>query len=97
MAKEKKTNPILIMLFAIIIPLIVVITIAIIALSIFGVDVKGKASQLPIISTLVKDDDTKELEVIIDKQTETIALKEEEIDDLSRDVESLTNMVDDLE
>lgn len=98
---EKKTNPILLFLFAIVIPVIIVLVIAVFGLSLAGIDVVGwakdKGSNVPVVSHFIKTDEEKSLEQKLTRANETIEVQKEEIDDLKKEIESLESIVDDLE
>lgn len=99
--KEKKMNPIVLFLFAIVIPGIIAIVIAIVALSFVGIDAlawaKEKGSNIPVVSNFISTDEDKDLEEKLMKANETIEAQSEQINDLTRDNESLESMIDDLE
>ena len=97
MTKEKKKSPILLIIFAIIIPLMLTVGIVYIGLTLVGIDVKDKLADVPVVSSFIKSNEVEQLEETIKKQEDLIASKDEEINDLSKDVESLRAIADDLE
>lgn len=98
---KKKTNPILWILFAIVIPLMVVSVIAVFVLSLVGVDVTGwmkeKGSNIPVVSSLVTTDEEKDLQRQLEQANETIESQAEEIEALNQEIEHLEGIIEDLE
>lgn len=98
---KKKTNPILWILFAIVIPLMVVSVIAVFVLSLVGVDVTGwmkeKGSNIPVVSSLVTTDEEKDLQRQLEQANETIESQAEEIEALNEEIEHLEGIIEDLE
>lgn len=98
---KKKTNPILWILFAIVIPLMVVSVIAVFVLSLVGVDVTGwmkeKGSNIPVVSSLVTTDEEKDLQRQLEQANETIENQAEEIEALNQEIEHLEGIIEDLE
>lgn len=98
---KKKTNPILWILFAIVIPLMVVSVIAVFVLSLVGVDVTGwmkeKGSNIPVVSSLVTTDEEKDLKRQLEQANETIESQAEEIEALNQEIEHLEGIIEDLE
>lgn len=85
--KKKKRNPILWFLFAVVIPLIVIITLAVIIMGVAGFNVmdwtKQQASTIPILSNLVasdeeipKQDDSRAQAIVNEKEEEITRLNE---------------------
>lgn len=97
MTKEKRKSPILFIIFAIIIPLMLTVGIVYIGLTLVGIDVKDKLADVPVVSSFIKSNEVEQLEKTIKKQEDLIASKDEEINDLSKEVESLRAIADDLE
>lgn len=98
--KNKRTNPLLWFIFAIVIPLIITIIVTIFILVATGVDVKGwvkdTGSKIPVISSLIKTDEdvaatrrTEKSEAKINEQAEEIANLNKEISDLKSTIEGL--------
>lgn len=99
--EKKKMNPILTIIFAVILPLIVALVLAVIVLSFIGVDVAGwtedKLTKTPIVSSFVQTEDEKSLTVKLDKANDTIKTQNEIIEELEDEVEQLEAQLDDLE
>src|SRR5690625_5003539 len=98
---QKKRNPILWILFAVIIPLLIVSFLAVVILNLVGVDVnswvKEKGSTIPVVSSFIETDEEKELKRQLEQANETIQNQDEEIDVLNQEIQHLENMLDDLE
>lgn len=98
---QKKRNPILWILFAVIIPLLIVSFLAVVILNLVGVDVnswvKEKGSTIPVVSSFIETDEEKELKRQLEQANETIQNQAEEIDVLNQEIQHLENMLDDLE
>lgn len=107
MAKEKmekenkKLNPLLQILFAVVLPVLVAEILVVIVLMFLGVDVAGwteeKLAKTPIVSSFVKTEGEKELLAKLEKSEETIESQKKTIEDLEEQVEYLEAEVDDLE
>ncbi len=107
MAKEKmekenkKLNPLLQILFAVVLPVLVAGILVVIVLMFLGVDVAGwteeKLAKTPIVSSFVKTEGEKELLAKLEKAEETIESQKKTIEDLEEQVEYLEAEVDDLE
>lgn len=99
--KKKKTNPILWLLFAVIIPLIIISVLAFAILTFVGVDVTGwvkeKGSNVPVVSSFIKTDEEKDLEIQLQQANETIQNQSEKIEELNNEIASLESIIDDLE
>lgn len=99
--RKHERNPILFFLFAVVIPLIVALGIAVVVLSIAGFDVVGwvkdKGANTPVISAFIPSNEEKDVEKKLVKANETIDLQREEIDDLNKEITSLENIIEDLE
>src|SRR5690625_64510 len=98
--RSEKSNPILWFLFAIVIPLIVAIVLAVIILSVAGINVtdwaKNAGSNLPVISNFVKTDEQKDLEAEIEKKDQTIETYIDEIEMLQDEITFLQAENDEL-
>lgn len=98
---NKKTNPILWFIFAIIIPLIIAITVTIFILILTGVDVKGwvkeTASKVPVVSTFIKTDEEILQEEKSEKADGKILEQQEEIAILNKEVTDLKVTIEGLE
>ena len=96
---EKRGNPILLFLFAVVIPLVIVIGITIVIMNIAGFDVGKwvKDADIPVVSAMIPSKEEKEYENELLKADETIQSQREQIDDLKKEIESLEAIIDDLE
>jgi flagellar motility protein MotE (MotC chaperone) len=98
---KKKINPILWILFAVIIPLIIVIVIIGIILGVAGFNVidwaKEQGSEIPIVSNFITSEEETETEMLVERMTETLSGKDEEIDQLNVEISNLETHVADLE
>lgn len=103
---EKKMNPIIWLLCAIVIPIVVALTLLIIILSVSGVDVGGWAKQtgknIPVMGALIPaddaaDDKTNNDKALIAENEKKLARKDEDIQSLSDEVNSLKTNLEDLE
>src|SRR5690625_857444 len=97
--KGEKGNPILLFLFAVVIPLIIVIGLAVVIMNIAGFDVGKwvKDAEIPVVSTIIPSTEEKDYENKLAKANETIQSQREQIDDLNKEIESLESIVEDLE
>lgn len=101
-SKEKnKMNPFIKILFMIVLPLLVAGTLAIFVLSFVGIDVIGwskeKLQNVPVVSSIIKTDEEKDLERKLQTANETISSQREEIDNLKQEVENLQSQLEDYE
>lgn len=96
---KKTRNPILLFLFAVVIPLVVVIGVALLTLPFFGVDLGGwaKKSNIPVISSIATSKEDKQFENKLEKANETIETQRVDINELNKEIESLEGIIDDLE
>lgn len=108
---KKKTNPILWLFFAVIIPIFIAGALTIFVLNISGVDVlgwtKAKGEKIPVISSLIKDEDSdaeskqdakkQETEEEIKRLKEEIKELEEQNDNLKQDYLKLENEKNSME
>ena len=98
---QKRTNPILWFLFAIVIPIIVAGILTIIVLNIAGVNVSGWAketgSKIPVVSTFITTDKEKDIQETIDKAQAKVADQEIELKDLNQHVTDLEETIELLE
>lgn len=98
---EGKTNPFIWFLFAIVVPLIVAVIITVIILLVAGVNVgdwvKKTGSKIPVVSTVIKTDEEKNLEKQNAEATQTINKQNEEIAQLTDEIESLQTINEELE
>lgn len=99
--KKKKLNPLVTIIFAVILPLFVALVLAVIVLSLFGVDVAGwteeKLTKTPVISSFVQTEDEKSLTEKLKKANETIENQKRIIEELEAEIEQLEAQLDDLE
>lgn len=95
-ANKKKMNPILWIIFAIIIPLMITTVIAIVVLSFAGIDVidwaKKKGSTVPVVSSFIKTDEEKDLNLKLERSEERLEEQREEIEELKLEIESLQSI-----
>lgn len=101
MTEEKKKNPILWLIFAVIIPVILALVIITVGLSFAGINVGGwvkdKASNIPIVSSVMKTDGEKQLELELANRNEEIDELYDRIEDYRREIDSMESIIDDLE
>lgn len=98
---NKKRNPFLIFIFAIVLPVILAGTLAIFTLAFVGVDVAGwmkdRTQNVPVVGNLVQSDEEKELTRKLERALETIDEQKEQIEEYEQEIESMRNIIDDLE
>ncbi len=98
--KEKKTNPIIWIIFGVLVPMIVAAVIAVVIMSIAGVNVgewvKQTSSNLPIISSLIKTDEDKSIEELEEKLAQMIEKKDREIAELEATIDEQVYQIDQL-
>lgn len=101
MAEEKKKNPILWFVFAIIIPFILALVIVTVGLSFAGINVGGwvkdKAGNIPIVSSVIKTDNEKQLALELASKNEEIDELYNRIEDYRREIDSMESIIHDLE
>lgn len=101
MTEEKKKNPILWVIFAVIIPVTLAIVIITVGLSFAGINVGGwvkdKASNIPIVSSVIKTDSEKQLELELTNKNEEIDELYDRIEEYRREIDSMESIIDDLE
>lgn len=99
--KDKKMNLFFRLLFAVILPLLVVVMLALFVLSFIGIDVLGwteeKLTTAPIISSFVKTEDEKALTDKLDKANETIQSQTEQITRLESEIDQFEAQIEQLE
>jgi len=92
--KQKKTNPVLWFLFAIVLPIIIAFILTLIILTAAGADVSGWAKQtgskIPVISSFITTEEEKGYKIEIEKA-------ERKINDQQIEIETLTNEINNLE
>ncbi|GGB30305.1 hypothetical protein F3157_13285 [Virgibacillus dakarensis] len=98
---KQKTNPIVWFLFAIVIPVIVAITLAIIIFTLAGVNVidwvKNTGNNIPVISSFVTTDEEKNLQQTEEKMKAALEKKDEKIEELTQNVNDLEATIDKME
>ncbi|CDO02232.1 hypothetical protein BN988_00689 [Oceanobacillus picturae] len=99
--EKKKMNPFLWFLFAIVIPLLIAVVIAVIAFSMAGVNVmewvKEKGSNIPVVSSLIESPEGESVEQTPDHASEQLAAKNEQIEQLNQQVQDMETTIDRLE
>lgn len=99
--KRKKMNPLLWFLFAIIIPVSIVLVLVLIILNIAGYDtfnwLKEKGNNVPIVSDMITTDDELEKETTEQRYQEMIEEKDQEIEALTQEVSDQETIIQDLE
>lgn len=99
--EKKKMNPFLWFLFAIVIPLLIAVVIAVIAFSMAGVNVmdwvKEKGSNIPVVSSLIESPEGESVEQTPDQTSEKLAAKNEQIEQLNQQVQDMETTIDRLE
>ena len=99
--KQKKMNPFLWFLFAIVFPLVIIITLAIVVMGVAGVNVidwaKEKGNQIPVVSDIVTTDVEKETERNEQQAQANSQDKDNEIIELNRTIGDLEETVNLLE
>src|SRR5690625_197105 len=98
---KKKINPILWILFAIIIPLIIVVVIIGIILGVAGFNVidwaKEQGSEIPIVSNFIMTEEESDTAIQIERMTETLNSRDKEIEQLNVEISNLEVHIADLE
>ncbi|GAB3793966.1 MotE family protein [Virgibacillus kimchii] len=98
--RKKKMNPVLWLLFAVIIPAIVVIGILLVILNVAGVNVsgwaKGQAGNIPVLSTLVGGNEESAYDEESGYLEERIAEKDAEIESLNKEIRELETTIERL-
>lgn len=91
--EKKKINPILWFLFAIVIPLIIVLVIVAVILNFTGFNVlewsKEKGSEIPVVSNFIPDEEELTLEMEIENLKEELELKNDELEQMETQIEDL--------
>src|SRR5690625_7456676 len=94
---KKSVNPLLWLIFAIVIPIIIIISLTVLVLAIAGLDVSGwtkdKASKIPIVSSFITTEEEKKIEEIEQEMNELIENRETEIEQLKVENENLKGTV----
>lgn len=93
---QKKMNPILWIIFAIILPLIIVSVIAVFVLSFTSFDVidwaKKKGNNVPIISSFIKSDEENELLSKLERAEDMLETQKEEIAELNLELQGMESI-----
>src|SRR5699024_2818706 len=99
--KNKKMNPLLWFLIAIIIPILFALILAYIIFSMAGVNVsswvKDKASTIPVVSSMIITDEEKSLEHRNEKLVTALDNKDAEIETLTQEIINLEGTIEKLE
>ncbi|MEC5422691.1 hypothetical protein QGM71_04175 [Virgibacillus sp. C22-A2] len=99
--EKKKTNPFLWFLFAIVIPGVIAITLAVIIFTLAGVDigdwVKKKGSDIPVISSIISAPEEESVQRDDERVQNTIDNKDEEIQELNQEVSDMKATIEALE
>jgi|SRR5690625_2342106 len=98
---ESKSNPVLWFLFAIVIPLTLVVSLTLFILNLSGVDVTGwtkdKLSHVPVISSFVTTTEEQHLEEKVEKSESKVAEQTSEIETLNLTIDDLEGQIKQLE
>ena len=99
--KEKKTNPILFFIFAVVIPLTIVIGLVLVILSFTDTSasqwMRDKGSNIPVISKLIPTEEEQDLEEQLAREERKNKKQAEEIEELTLTVENLEQIIDQVE
>ena len=99
--EKKKINPILWLLFAVILPLLIVIVIIIVILNFAGFSVidwtKEKGSELPVISNFITSPEEDALDEEVSRLTEELETKTIEVEQLEGQIADLEMTIDQME
>ncbi|WP_100010957.1 MotE family protein [Lentibacillus sediminis] len=99
--KEKKMNPALWFLFAIIIPFFVLLAIAVVILSVSGVNVadwaKEKGNQVPVLASMIDTEEEQNMQQEEERMQAAMAEKDTEIETLSQEIASQESVIEQLE
>ncbi|MBN6204956.1 hypothetical protein JYK21_00710 [Ralstonia pickettii] len=99
--EKRKMNPVLWILFAIIIPLIIVIVIISIILGIAGFNVidwaKEKGNEIPVVSNFISSDEELDKAQEIERMTTALKSRDDEIEQLNIQISDLEANIADLE
>lgn len=99
--ENKKSNPILWFVFAIIIPVLIILVFTYSALWLAGVDVNGwlksTGQKIPVVSSMIKTDEEKEIEEVEQQYEQTIEENITEIKTLTDQVEAYEHTIEQLE
>lgn len=99
--EKKKANPILWILFAVVIPLFIVGVIILVILNLAGVNVgdwaREQGNNIPVISNFVSSKEEMQTEEDMERLIEDLKIKDEELEELNRYVDDLEATISDLE
>lgn len=99
--ERKKINPVLWLLFAVIIPLLIIIVIIVVILNFAGFSVvdwtKEKGSELPVISNFITSPDEDALEKEASRLTEELETKSDELEQMESYIAYLEATLDQME
>ena len=99
--EKKKMNPVLWLLFAVIIPLLIVIVIIVVILNFAGFSVmdwtKEKGSELPVISNFITSPEEDALEEEISRLTEELETQTNELEQMETYIADLETTIDQME
>src|SRR5690625_3376591 len=98
---NKKRNPIVMFIFAVILPLILAAILAIFVLSFAGFDVTGwmkeKGQNVPVIGKMIKTDEEKDMMRKLNNALETIDAQKEQLEEYEKEISSMRDIIDELE
>jgi len=98
---NKKRNPFVILIFAVILPIILAATLAFFVLSFAGVDVSGwmkeKGQHVPVIGKMIKTDEEKDMMRKLNNALETIDAQKEQMEEYEKEISSMRDIIDELE
>lgn len=98
---NKKRNPFVILIFAVILPVILAGVLAFFVLSFAGFDVSGwmkeKGQNVPVISSMIKTDEEKDIERKLNNALETIDAQKERLEEYEKEIESMEDIIEELE
>lgn len=97
--QEKKPNPILWFIFAVIIPLILIISIILVVLSFTGFNALdwAKEKEIPVVSSMIPSKEEESKAEQLQRATSKVKNQQEEIDELLMEVSSLEAIIEQLE
>lgn len=99
--EKKRSNPILWFIFAIVIPVVIILVFTYSALWLAGVDVNGwlknTGQKIPVVSSMIKTEEEKEIEAVEQKYEETIEKNDAEIKTLTEQITEQKQTIDQLE
>src|SRR5690625_1367886 len=97
---KNKKNPLVWIIFAVILPLIITLVLLIVILSFAGVNVldwaKEKGSQMPVVSTFIEAKEERDLEIELADTNEQLQIQKGEAIQLEQEIEELQSVINDL-